>query len=92
VDVHATPEAVALVRASGGRLYVWADRSAGCQPLTLLEAAAEAPAGRDFARVPFAGFELWFSAGRGGAEPAELGLHVGRGRVRATWDGAAWAI
>jgi hypothetical protein len=92
VEVHATPEAVALVRAAGGRLYVWAERSAGCQPLTVLAAAAEAPAGRDFTRVAFAPFELWFDAGAGGDGPAQLGLHVGRGRVRATWDGAAWAI
>jgi hypothetical protein len=92
VDVHATPEAVALVRATGGRLYVWPQRSTGCQPLTVLVAAAEAPAAREFRRVPFAPFELWFAAGPGGAEPAELGLDAGRGRMRATWDGAAWAI
>jgi hypothetical protein len=92
VDVHATPEAVAMVRAAGGRLYVWPDRSAGCQPLTVLAAAADAPTGRHCERVPFAPFELYFAAGSGGTAPAELGLHVARGRVRATWDGAAWAI
>jgi len=92
VEVHATPEAVALVCGSGGRLYVWAERSAGCQPLTVLATAAEAPADRDFAHVPFAPFELWFATGPGGAGPSQLGLHAESGRVRATWDGAAWAI
>jgi hypothetical protein len=90
VDVHATPEAVALVLGSGGRLYVWAERSAGCQPLSVLAVASEPPAGREFARVAVAPFDVWLAAGA--AQPAELGFDVRRGRVRATWDGAAWAI
>jgi hypothetical protein len=92
VEVRATPEAIALVRASGGRLYVWPERSSGCQPLTVLAASAQAAPGRAFARVPFAPFELYFAVTPGSAVPRQLGLDLHRARVRATWDGAAWAL
>jgi hypothetical protein len=91
--VVASPEVTALVRASGGRVFVW--------PLTLegvhagtgvfsLEAATESPgAGHEFVRVQAKGFEVLIDASEHGL-PDELHLAVKgwrRKRIRAYWNG-----
>lgn len=88
--IAATTEAIEIVRASGGRLYVWQERSSGCQPMTFLQAAAAPAAGRTFHRADFAAFELYLAAS--GRWPLELRLETRRGRVQARWDGSAWAL
>ena len=88
--VAATTEAIELVRAAGGRVYVWPTRTVGCQPLTFLEAASEPPGGETFHRASFEAFELYLAADA--RWPSELHLDVSRGRVRALWDGAAWRL
>ena len=88
MEIVATPAAVRLIRARGGRLYVWPRRTVGCQGLTLLESAFAPPRGRRFARAGFEAFELWLADGA--AWPRELLLEARRGRVAARWDGRAW--
>ena len=88
--VTATPAAIDLVLASGGRLFVWSARSSGCQPLTRLRTSFVPVAGLTFRRVRFEGIELHLAEAR--QLPRELGLDVRRNRLRALWDGAAWAV
>jgi hypothetical protein len=58
VQVFVGPQVLELVRAAGNRLYVWPTRTAGCQPMTYLDAGTERPAGASFRRASFAPFEL----------------------------------
>ncbi len=88
--IAATAEAIALVCASGGRLYVWPTRSVGCQPVTRLTTSATPVAARTFRRAEFAPIALYLGVSL--RWPEELGLDVRRGRVRALWDGNAWAL
>jgi len=90
MTVTATPAAVDLVLAAGGRLFVWSVRSSGCQPLTRLRTSFVPVAGRTFRRIGFEGFALHLAESR--RWPRELGFDVRRGRIRALWDGAAWAV
>jgi hypothetical protein len=91
--LDASAEAVRLVQASGGKLYVWAKRARCCGgPLVFLETAAE-PGGRQFRRVPVDGLELYLEVGLG--VPEELVLEAkGRRRrhVHAYWDGCAYIV
>lgn len=88
--ISASSEAIELVLAAGGRLYVWPARSVGCQPLTRIDSAWEARRGRTFHRADFGPFALHLAVT--GPWPQELVLDVHRGRVRALWNGDAWAI
>lgn len=90
IVVTATPAAIDLVLASGGHLFVWSVRSSGCQPLTWLRTSFVPVAGRTFRRIGFEGIELHLAESR--RWPQELGFDVRRGRLRALWDGAAWAV
>jgi hypothetical protein len=90
VRVSASVEAIDLVLSSGGRLYVWPARSVGCQPVSRLEAATAPRHGRTFERSDFEPFALYLAVT--GPWPAALGLEAHRGRVRALWDGSAWAV
>lgn len=88
--VTATPAAIDLVLAAGGQLFVWPVRSSGCQPLTRLRTSFAPVSGRTFRRIGFEGLELHLA--EAGRWPQELGFDVRRGRLRALWDGAAWAV
>ena len=90
MQVTTTDEADDVIRAAGGRLYVWPVSTGGCQPMARLEATTERPVGRAFRRVVNPNFDLYLATE--GRWPEELGLTLVRGRVRALWDGAAWQI
>jgi hypothetical protein len=90
VRISAGVEAIDLVLSSGGRLYVWPARSVGCQPIDRLETGPVPPRGRTFERADFGPFALYLAVT--GRWPQELLLEVYRGRVRALWDGGAWAV
>jgi len=93
VRVQATPEAVRLVQAQGGQLYVWAKRSRCCRgSLTFLETSSE-PRERPFHRVDADGIELYLDQSLG--NPEELVIEAkGRRRkhVHAYWDGCAYVV
>lgn len=91
--VDASAEAVQLVQAQGGKLYVWARRARCCGgPLVFLETSSE-PGERPYRRVPAEGFELYLDARLGA--PEELVVEA-RGRrrrhVHAYWDGCAYVV
>ena len=91
MEVTATPEAVALVRERGGRLYVWrTPRARCCSGMTFLKTAGKRPRGIEFKRYPFEPFELHLA--HMAAPPAVLGLDARGKRVEAYWDGCAWVI
>ena len=93
--VLAREEVADLIRARGGRLYVWTDTHHCCSGSTTLLRTGPAPAdGRQFDRFASEGFELWFDPGSL-APPDELHLDVKglrRKRVEAYWNGCAFAI
>jgi len=95
VRVVASDAALELIRARGGRLYVWVKTSRCCTGgAHTLATAHEPPAGREFSRVDgWPGFELFVSS-RLRRLPEEL--HVERARrgprVDAFWDGCAWIV
>lgn len=82
-----------LVRAQGGRLYVWPDHQRCCQGATYLLTSSDPVAGRDFRRIEgIEGFELWFDPGSH-EPPRELHLDAKgwrRRRVEAYWDGCVF--
>lgn len=91
MKVVATPTAVDVVRAAGGRLYVWrTPRTRGCNGMRFLRTAPEPPPGIEFTRLPCDQFELHF--GDAAVLPARLEVEARRGRVEAYWDGCAWVI
>lgn len=91
MKVVATPEAVALVRERGGRLYVWrTPRTRCCAGMTFLRAAEKRPRGIEFRRYPFDPFELHLAGMANPPAALELGVH--RNRVKAYWNGCAWVI
>ncbi len=90
VRIVASADAIALVRSSGGRLWVWPSRSAGCQPITMLHTSVAPVAGRTFHRAEFDPIELNLALAF--RWPQELGLVERRGKVWALWDGSRWAI
>jgi len=83
-----------LVRARGGRVYVWTSSHRCCSgPLTLLEAGTERPPGaaRRFREIDAGGFELLLDMG-GQRLPEHLVLEL-RGRrkkMSAFWNDQAW--
>ena len=79
MQVAATAQAIELVRAAGNRLYVWSNRTAGCQPMTYLETSTEPADGAIFQRAPFAPFELYLATD--GRWPDQLQLDVSRGHL-----------
>ena len=91
--VRASSEAIDLVRAQGGKLYVSAKRARCCHgSLTFLETSSE-PGKRSFRRVPATGMELYIDEGL--REPDELELDVGglrRKHVHAYWNGCAYVV
>jgi hypothetical protein len=94
--VLASAAAAERVREGGGRLWVWAESHRCCSgDTTLLSTSLEEPRrGGRFAVVPAEGFELHFDPGRL-APPDELHVELGgwrRRRVRAYWNGCAFAI
>ena len=89
-------EVAERVRASGGRLFVWADPHRCCTgAVTYLKTASEpAPGGRCFEPVPAEGFELFVDTGPF-APPEALHFEVkGRRekRVEAYWNGCAFVL
>ena len=88
--IVASEDAVALVRAHGGRLFVWPRRTFGCEGMAFRETAFARPGARPLAQAAFEPFELWLA--KGDAWPHEVLLEVRRGRVAARRDGAAWQL
>lgn len=93
--VQATPEVADLIRARGGRIYVWTYTPKCCSGgVTYLATGTEPERGREFHHVEADGFELYFAHGRMDP-PDELILDVkGRRhkRVEAYWNGCVFAI
>jgi hypothetical protein len=92
--VKASSEAIELVQAQGGKLYVWAKRARCCHgSLTFLETSSE-PGERSFRRVPAdTGIELYLDERL--HAPDELELDVGglrRKHVHAYWNGCAYVV
>lgn len=90
------PEVADLIRANGGRIYVWTDPHRCCSgAVTYLKSGSAPEPGRRFVRFDANGFELWFDPG---ARPAPDELHLDmkgfrrKKRVEAYWDGCAFAI
>jgi hypothetical protein len=93
--VVASPEVADVVRARGGRLFVWPRQGRCCaHGLAWLEAGHEPKPGTTFESVPVEGFQLHVA--RMARTPTELTLDVhGRGRrrrVAAYWDDCAWVV
>jgi hypothetical protein len=95
--VKISTDAVGLVLASGGRLWVWAAHPRMCcsGAPAWMHAATEPPPGLSgFSRVPAEGVEIWFR-GVGDHRPdvLEIGLRgTRRPRVEAYWDGCLMAM
>jgi hypothetical protein len=93
VQVVASEPAVELIKAQGGRLYVWLKRARCCGGLTTLEASSSPPPRKEFRKVEGGGanFELFLPA-RVNRLPDELHLEVRRRsrRIEAYWNGCAW--
>jgi len=91
--VIASPEAAGLIRATGGRIYVWPHRARCCGAVTVLRASSRPPHGMTFRPVAEDGYELNLPAGLGRL-PEELHLELRRfpRRVEAYWNGCAWVV
>ena len=91
--VKASQEAIQLIHAQGGSLYVRAKHTRCCHgSMTFLETSSEAGE-RPFRRVPADGIELYLEQGM--REPDELELDVGglrRKHVHAYWNGCAYVF
>ncbi len=88
--VIASDEAVELIRARGGRLYVSVRSRRCCRGRHFsLGASTEPQPGREFVRAPAEGLDLYMQANFGRL-PDELHVTARRGRVEAFWDGCAW--
>ena len=91
----ASPEAIAFVRARGGRLFVWTESTRCCSGLsTRLKAQTEPDSERAFRRVPSDQIDVFFPE-RLGRLPEELHLELRgrrRQRIEAYWDGCAWML
>jgi hypothetical protein len=95
VRVVASNAALELIRARGGRLYVWVRTNRCCTGgIQTLATAHEPPGDREFTPVRGAtGFDLFVSS-RLRTLPAELHLDRARRRPRvdAFWNGCAWIV
>ena len=96
MKVLGSPGVDELVRARGGRLFVWTDPRRCCSGGdTYLKTDTQAEPGRSFRRVEGPdGFELYFDPGRMDP-PDELHLDVRgfrRKRVEAYWNGCVFAL
>lgn len=93
MQVSASAEAIALIQAQGGKLYIHAKRARCCHgSLTFLETSSE-PGKRAFRRVAAVDIELYFAEGL--AEPEALEIDVGglrRRHVHAYWNGCAYVV
>jgi hypothetical protein len=93
VRVQASPEAVRLIKAQGGQLYVCAKRSRCCRgSLTFLETSNE-PGEQRYRRVDADEIELYLDERLG--DPEELVVEAkGRRRkhVHAYWNGCAYVV
>jgi hypothetical protein len=91
--VTASPEAVALVRERGGKVYVLARRSRCCGgTLTFLETAGE-PGDRMFNRFEADGIEVYVDERLKPPDEIELALGGLRNRhLRAYWNGCAYVV
>ena len=95
--VDVSPEAAALVRQLGGRLWVWAAHPRVCCWGTpaYMHASTKQPSGLSgFCLVSDAGAEIWFRAPAGRVpDVLEIGLRGRRRpRVEAYWDGCLIAL
>ncbi len=96
MQVVASPEAVELIRRSGGLLFVWATTHRSFRlSLTLLEASTDPPArALDFARVEAEGFLLFLHPAIRRL-PGKLHVELRGGRrphVEVFWDGLAYVV
>jgi hypothetical protein len=97
VRVQISPDAAALVSASGGELWVWAARPRLCcggTPALMQAATARPPRLTGFVAIPVPGVALHFrpTAGR---QPDVLEIALTgrrRPRVAAYWDGCVMAM
>jgi hypothetical protein len=93
--VLAHPDVPDLIRARGGRIYVWTYAPKCCSGnVTYLATGTEPEPDRTFHRIDADGFELFFAPGRMNP-PDSLVLDVkGRRnrRVEAYWDGCVFAV
>ena len=92
-----SPGAAGLVRARGGRLWVWAARPRVCcwgTPAYMHAATGRPPDLSGFSLVSHAGVETWFRAPAGRVpDVLEIGLRGRRRpRVEAYWDGCRTAL
>jgi hypothetical protein len=96
MKVVASPEAAALIRERGGRLFVWAASKACCGGTRFIESATNPPsiAGR-FEPIEAEGFELFLRPAGVDLFPDELHIDV-KGRrhphVEAYWNGCAFLV
>lgn len=101
MDIVASDELVAYVRARGGRVHVWLDRARCCSgAITYLGAGVGAPGPsrwtdtpHRFRPFPADGFEVLLDPGRL-QPPAELHLELKgrrRPRIEAYWNGCIFA-
>src|SRR5579863_239361 len=95
--VEVSPEAAALVRQRGGRLWVWVARPRVCCGGTpaFMHAATERPAGLSgFSLLPCEETEIWFRVPAGRIpDVLEVGLRGRRRpRIEAYWDGCLMAL
>ena len=93
MDIRAADEVTAFVRERGGTLYVWTSTHRCCTgPLTLLDAATEAPrrGTHGFRHVAAGSYDVLLDIGRRRA-PRELVLELDRRRTKvlAYWDDVA---
>jgi hypothetical protein len=95
--VEVSPEAAAMVRERGGRLWVWAARPPVCcwgTPAYMHAATEQPPALSGFSLVSQADVDIWFRAPAGRVpDVLEIGLRGRRRpRVEAYWDGCLMAL
>ena len=89
-----SPAAAGFLHDQGDRLYVWATRNRCCGGGLSLEAAVEAPPGREFCPVDnTAGISLFLPAALPEL-PDELHIDLQRWprRVRAYWNGCIYVV
>jgi hypothetical protein len=93
MQVLATPEAVAFVRAHGGALFVWVDTLATQGAVRYLAASTESPGPvHTFRRMTGGDFELFLDTGEL-EMPEQIQVEFKgwrRKQLRASWNGATF--